>query len=285
MVKRQAKPVGDILLHPPHLLAKFRHRQPRLGRCQFRRGAVLVGGADEQDLVAAGPAEPGIGVRRQLRADQVAQMLDAVDVGQGRGDENARHRSAIVSGCGALAQHSAACQWATRERKLVQRGLNGQSLPGVATRSALIDWLEPVLTFLRDENNRGAIEITLAVLAGIGAIWVYFTGRIGSLIGFLTGGKREPAVPTNAASVHGHAQVGAAIGQITGGVVTVTTTPIAHVTLALDDYEARLAARINEALKARDAAHGGDRALLHKPKLMKVLLLLTDILLSLLKPE
>ena len=54
---------------------------------QLGRRAVLVGGAEEQDVVAGLPAEAGVDVGRQHGAGQVAEVLDAVDVGQRAGDQ------------------------------------------------------------------------------------------------------------------------------------------------------------------------------------------------------
>ena len=51
--------------------------------------AVLVRRADEQRLLAARPLKPRKHIGRQHRADEIAQMLDAVDVWQRAGDEDA----------------------------------------------------------------------------------------------------------------------------------------------------------------------------------------------------
>jgi hypothetical protein len=59
---------------------------------------VLVGGAQEQDLVAAAAQVAGVKVGGELGADEVAQMLDAVDVGDGGGDEVAGHGSTLRIG-------------------------------------------------------------------------------------------------------------------------------------------------------------------------------------------
>jgi hypothetical protein len=61
------------------------------GGGQLGRGAVLVGGADIEGVVAPGPLEAGIDVGRQHRSRQIAQVLDAVDVRQGGGDQDAGH--------------------------------------------------------------------------------------------------------------------------------------------------------------------------------------------------
>ena len=85
------EPVAELLLAQVHRGAVFGDRQIRLGGGEFRRRAVLVGGADMQDLVSAKPQIAGIGIRGQHRADQIAEMLDAVDVGQGRSDQVTCH--------------------------------------------------------------------------------------------------------------------------------------------------------------------------------------------------
>src|SRR5262249_40573177 len=45
----------------------------------------------EQDLGTGLPTEPCMHVRRQQRTDQIAKVLNAVDVGNGAGDEIAGH--------------------------------------------------------------------------------------------------------------------------------------------------------------------------------------------------
>ncbi len=91
MIEAEPEPVGDVLLDLPHPRAIRRHRLARLGRGQLRRRAMLVGGADEQHLMPARPRIARIDIRRQLAAHQIAEMLDAVDVGQGGGDQDTGH--------------------------------------------------------------------------------------------------------------------------------------------------------------------------------------------------
>ncbi len=93
MIPRQSEAVAQILLHLMPLVAIVAH-----GDAVFRRGelygrAVFVGGADRQRLVAARPAKARENVRRQHRADEISQMLDAVDALGGAGDENAFHEA------------------------------------------------------------------------------------------------------------------------------------------------------------------------------------------------
>ena len=87
MIERQAEATIDVGLH--RMLARAvvgdRHAG-RLGR-ELDRRAVLVGAAEEQDLVAGLPAKAGVDVGRQQRAGEVAEMLYAVDVGQRAGDQ------------------------------------------------------------------------------------------------------------------------------------------------------------------------------------------------------
>jgi len=58
---------------------------------ELGRRSVLVGGADEEDVVADLPPEAGMDVGRQQRAHEIAEMLDAVHIGKGAGDENFGH--------------------------------------------------------------------------------------------------------------------------------------------------------------------------------------------------
>ena len=61
-IEIQRKPVAKFLLHGPHLGAILRHRLARLGRRDFRRGAVFVGRTDMHDLVTTGTHIAGIDV-------------------------------------------------------------------------------------------------------------------------------------------------------------------------------------------------------------------------------
>ena len=67
------------------------HALARLDGGEFCRRAVLVGGADEEHFVPGGSAIARIDIRREHRAGKVAEMLDAVDVGQGGCDEDTCH--------------------------------------------------------------------------------------------------------------------------------------------------------------------------------------------------
>ena len=91
MVEGQPEAAGDVGLHLVHLRAEHVDRKPGLGGGEFRRGAVFVGGADEHHLGPARALVAGEQVCGQLAADQVPQVLDAVDVGDCGGDEVAGH--------------------------------------------------------------------------------------------------------------------------------------------------------------------------------------------------
>ena len=99
MVERQAEAAIDVGLHRVLARAVVGDRQAGRLRRQLGRRAVLVGAAEEQHLVAGLPAEAGMDVGGQQRARKVAEMLDAVDVGQGAGDQELGHGS--LRPCGA----------------------------------------------------------------------------------------------------------------------------------------------------------------------------------------
>ena len=86
MIPRQTKAVTQIALHRMPLVAIVLNGNAIFGRGEFDRGAMLVGCTDRQCLVAACTAEPRKDVGRQHRADEIAQMLDAVDARDGTGD-------------------------------------------------------------------------------------------------------------------------------------------------------------------------------------------------------
>ena len=67
--------------------------QPGFLRCELGRRAVLVGCADVQHLVAAQPQVAGIHVGREHGADEVAEMLNPVDVWEGARNQVSLHAS------------------------------------------------------------------------------------------------------------------------------------------------------------------------------------------------
>jgi hypothetical protein len=84
VVEAEAEALGDLGLNLVHPGAVVGHGLAGLLGGDLGGGAVLVGGAQEQHLVAAGRAVAGVKVGRELGAHEVAQVLDAVDVGDGR---------------------------------------------------------------------------------------------------------------------------------------------------------------------------------------------------------
>jgi len=104
MVEGQPEPIGDFGLHRVHFRAVFSDRLARLGRRQFRRCAVFVGGAEKQNLVPAPPQVAGVEIGGQLAAHEISKVLDPVDIGNGRGDEVAGHTGILRLGCGRLTQ-------------------------------------------------------------------------------------------------------------------------------------------------------------------------------------
>ena len=102
MVEGQPEPVGDVLLDLVHLGAELLDRLAGLGGGKFCRGAVFVGGADEHHLMPAAPHVAGEKVGGKLGADEIAEVLDPVDVGNGGGDEDAGHAGRPSVRCACL---------------------------------------------------------------------------------------------------------------------------------------------------------------------------------------
>src|SRR5262245_53910872 len=95
MVERKAEAAIDVGLQRMLGIAIAADLLARFDGAELGRGAVLVGAADEQHLVAELAAEARMHVRRQQRADEIAEMLDAVDVGQRTGDQNLAHDTSV----------------------------------------------------------------------------------------------------------------------------------------------------------------------------------------------
>ena len=91
VVKGQPEPIRDMGLDLMQFGTVIGHRLTCLGGSQFGRGAVFVRGAQKQHLVAAPALIAGKEVGRQLRADEIAKVFDAVDVRQGGGDQVTGH--------------------------------------------------------------------------------------------------------------------------------------------------------------------------------------------------
>ena len=82
MIERQLKTGARIALDHEVLIAIGSHVLARFGGGEFGRRAVLVSGANIEHFVALKAPKPRVHVRRQHRACQIAEMLDAVNVRQ-----------------------------------------------------------------------------------------------------------------------------------------------------------------------------------------------------------
>jgi hypothetical protein len=91
MIERQVQAAVDVGLDEMLPLAVFSDLETGLSCSKFSRGTMLVRGANKEDVVADLAAIAGVNVGWQLRACQVAEMLDAVDVRQCGRDECLRH--------------------------------------------------------------------------------------------------------------------------------------------------------------------------------------------------
>ena len=79
-IKRKFELFSELLLDSMHLRAVIRDRQPGLVGGEFCRSAVLIRRANEQDLASRSPMETSAGIGRKHRANEIAEMLDTVDV-------------------------------------------------------------------------------------------------------------------------------------------------------------------------------------------------------------
>ena len=91
MIEGQTKAIGDVFLHGMHRCAKFFHRLASLGGSQFGGCAMFIGGADKHHLMAAPAHVACKKIGGQLAAHKIAQVLDPVDIGNGRCDQNPCH--------------------------------------------------------------------------------------------------------------------------------------------------------------------------------------------------
>ena len=108
MVLRVRRPAEPVVAEPERLARRLLnlvllvaigpHVLTGGGGGQLGWGAVLVGGADVEHLISLRPLEPRPDVGRQHRPRQIPQVLDAIDVGQRRGDEDAGHGRPVVPG-------------------------------------------------------------------------------------------------------------------------------------------------------------------------------------------
>ena len=91
MVEAETEAFGDARLNPVHFGAVLGDRLAGLGGGQLGGGAMFVRGAQKQHLVAAGPVVAGKEIGGQLGADEIAQVLDPVDIGDRGCDQVSCH--------------------------------------------------------------------------------------------------------------------------------------------------------------------------------------------------
>src|SRR5262245_47541393 len=90
-IEGKSESFAKTLLDRVHLLAVFFDREARFMGSKFRRSTMLVGGANEQNLVSTSAMKSSAGISGQHGTDKIAEMLDPIDVGKGRGNEIAAH--------------------------------------------------------------------------------------------------------------------------------------------------------------------------------------------------
>src|SRR4051812_40209822 len=99
MVKGKAEAISEVFLDRVHVRAILINRKTGFERGQLGRRAVFVGRANEEDFVSPGPLETSIGVRRQHRANEIAEMLYTIDVRQRGSDQVAHGRKLVCARC------------------------------------------------------------------------------------------------------------------------------------------------------------------------------------------
>src|ERR1700730_10447846 len=87
MVERKVEPTVNVGLDFVLLSAVVGDGKTGFSGRKLRRRAMLVGCADEQYVVTNLASVAGMNVGRQERSGQVAEVLDAVDVGKCAGDQ------------------------------------------------------------------------------------------------------------------------------------------------------------------------------------------------------
>ena len=96
MIEAEPKAAGEVGLNLMHFGAVFRDGLACFGGGKLGGCTVFVRGAEEQNLIAACAQVAGVKVGRQLRADEIAQMFDPVDVWDRGCDQNTCHGSSPV---------------------------------------------------------------------------------------------------------------------------------------------------------------------------------------------
>ncbi|MEM9031195.1 MAG: tetratricopeptide repeat protein, partial [Pseudomonadota bacterium] len=130
-----------------------------------------------------------------------------------------------------------------------------------------MDFLGAVWDFFLVEANQKALASIIGVLGLLGGLWLYTTGRLGALFKSEqdtteTQVKRGPTYHVSDEAQGGFAEAasGAAIGQVMGNQTIQHGAPVGHVTLSLDDYEARQKKLRSEVEAEMEGKLGEERA-------------------------
>jgi hypothetical protein len=95
MIERQAEPPVDVGLDRVLFVAKCSHILPSLDGAELGGRSVLVGGANEQNLVTGLSPEASVDVSWKQRAGEIAEVFDTVHIGKRTGNENFGHGSGL----------------------------------------------------------------------------------------------------------------------------------------------------------------------------------------------
>src|SRR5262249_28311670 len=133
VVEREAEAAIDVGLDRVLIVAVGADVLSGRERAELGRRAVLVGAADEQHLVAELAAEARVHVGRQQRADEIAEMFDAVDVRNGAGDQDPAHGDVL------RLRETRRARWG-KEKALprVRKGLGSWRLPRAYGRASTL---------------------------------------------------------------------------------------------------------------------------------------------------
>src|SRR5258705_12640532 len=93
VVERQAEPPIDIGLNGVLFVAEGSYVLASLDGAEFGGRSMFLRAADKEDVVADLSAETRMHIGRKQRAGQIAEVLDAVHIGECTGDQNAGHGS------------------------------------------------------------------------------------------------------------------------------------------------------------------------------------------------
>ena len=91
LVEGDSEPRIDIAVQDMEAIAELAGRDALLERLGFRGGAVLVGAADVESIVAAQAAEASEDIGGE-NLDEVSEMRHVIDIGEGRGDKPSFHK-------------------------------------------------------------------------------------------------------------------------------------------------------------------------------------------------